>query len=131
MILPAVSVACIDHDCGLEAVFDEHFAGLCDVSFVVVRSTFAAAQDDVAVGISGGGDGGGAAVHAHAEECLWLGCGFDRVDGGFEISESSVLKSEWHGEAAGHLAVGLGFGGARADGRPADEVCDVLRGDRV
>jgi cobaltochelatase CobN len=27
--------------------------------------------------------------------------------------------------------VGLGFGGARADGRPTDQVLQVLRGDRV
>jgi hypothetical protein len=43
----------------------------------------------------------------------------------------AVLEAEGHREAGGHLPVGLGFGGAGADGTPADEVGDVLRRDGI
>ena len=42
-----------------------------------------------------------------------------------------VLESGGHGEAAGHFAMDLALGRARADCGPAQQVGDVLRGDRV
>ena len=85
----------------------------------------------MAVGIAAGDDGGGRSVHADAQESLGLGGGPDGVDGGLEVAIGAVLESEGHRKARGHLPVGLRFGGAGADGAPADEVGDVLRSDRV
>ena len=43
----------------------------------------------------------------------------------------SVLEADRHGKSAGHLAMGLAFGRARADRGPGDQVGDVLRHDGV
>ena len=53
------------------------------------------------------------------------------VGGGLDGAVGGVLEAHRHGQAAGQLAVHLGFGVARADGAPADRVADVLRGDGV
>ena len=57
--------------------------------------------------------------------------GEDGVDGDLHIARGGVLESDRTGEAGDELAVDLAFGGARADGSPADEVGDVLRRDHV
>ena len=43
-------------------MFEEHFTSDRDTLAVVIRPAFSAAENQMAVGISGGGDGGGAAV---------------------------------------------------------------------
>src|SRR5690606_2278761 len=88
-------------------------------------------QDDVAVGVAAGDDGGGLALDVDAEESLGLRGGLDGVDGDGESAVGAVFEAERHGQAGGHLPVGLRFGGAGADRRPADEVGDVLRRDRI
>ena len=50
----------------------------------------------------------------------------DGVHGGRQITVRGVLEAHGRGQAAGHLPVGLGFGGPGPDGRPTDEVADVL-----
>jgi hypothetical protein len=47
------------------------------------------------------------------------------------MAVGAVLEAERHGKARGHLPVRLRLRGARTDGRPADEVGDVLRRDGV
>ena len=57
--------------------------------------------------------------------------GLHRVDGGLAIAVRAVLESHRHRKPAGHLAVRLAFGRARADGRPTHQIGDVLRHDRI
>ena len=53
-----------------------------------------------------------------------VGCRLDRTVGG-------VLEADWHRHARRELAMHLAFGVASADRTPANQVADVLRGDRV
>jgi len=66
-----------------------------------------------------------------AEETVGTAGGSHGVDRRLDASVGAVLETDGHREAARHLAVGLRLGGARADGRPADQVGDVLGHDRV
>lgn len=55
----------------------------------------------------------------------------DGVEGNFQPPVGAVFEAHGHGEAAGHFPVGLAFDGSGADGRPAHQVCGVLRGHRI
>ena len=126
-----VVVRAVDQDGFGEPGFGEELLGLGDVRGRVVRAGGAAAENDVAIGIAAGDDGGGGAVEIDTEKSLGLGGGLDGVDGGGDGTVGAVLETERHRQTRGHLAVGLRFGGAGADGGPADEVGNVLRGDGV
>lgn len=127
----AVVVAAVDHDGGLEVVGFEFFFDGLDGFGVVVGFVDAAAEDDVAVGVAVGDDIGSAAFVVDAHEGLRVLSGEDGVDGGFDRAVGCIFKAEWHGEAGGELAMGLGLGGAGADGGPANEVSYILRSDGV
>jgi len=131
VVLAAVGVGGIDHEVGGDAGILEDGHGMGDAGGVVVGSAGSAAEDDVAVWVAGGGDGGGDALVGDAEEGLWFGGCADGVDGGDDITADGVFEADGHGEAGGHLAVGLAFAGAGPDGGPGDEVGDVLGGDGV
>ena len=131
VVFAAVGVGGIDHDVGREAGLLKDSHGGSDAFVVVVRSVRSAAEDDVAVGVSGGGDGGGDALFGDAEEGLWFGGGADGVDGRDEVPADGVFESDRHGEAGGHLAVSLALAGAGSDGGPGNEVGDVLWSDGI
>ena len=57
--------------------------------------------------------------------------GTHRVDRDLQAAVGAVLQTDGHGQAAGHFAVRLRFRRARANGRPGDEVGDVLRHDGI
>ena len=126
-----VVVRAVDQDGFGEPGFGEELLGLGDVRGRVVGTGGAAAENDVTIGIAAGDDGGGGAVEIDAEKSLGLGGGLDGVDGGGDGTIGAVFETERHRQTRGHLAVGLRFGGAGADGGPADEVGDVLRGDGI
>ena len=90
-----------------------------------------AAQHDVRVGVARRGEDGGEAVLGDAEEVVLAERGGDAVHAGVERAVGAVLEADGRREAGGDLAVRLRLGGAGADGGPADEVADVLRGERV
>jgi len=98
---------------------------------VVVGPPATTAQDEVAEAVAAGAHDRGAAVPVDAEEAVRVGRRLDRVDGDLEAAVGAVLEADGRGQAARHLAVGLRFGRARADGVPADEVAEVLGGHRV
>ena len=54
-----------------------------------------------------------------------------RINGSPQVAVGAVLEADRHGEAGGHLPVGLGFGGTGTDGRPGEELRQVLRADGV
>ena len=53
------------------------------------------------------------------------------VGGRFDGAVGGVLETDRHGHAGSEFAVHLAFGVARANRTPADQIADVLRGDRV
>ncbi|MEN9635858.1 MAG: hypothetical protein RL077_4262 [Verrucomicrobiota bacterium] len=85
----------------------------------------------MAVAIAAGHDGGGVPIEVDAEKGLGLRGRLDGVDRGVEGAVGAVLETEGHGETARHLAVSLGFRGAGADGTPAHQIRDILRGDGI
>ena len=54
-----------------------------------------------------------------------------RVGGHLDVAVGAVLETGRAGYAGGELAVDLALRRARSDGRPADEIADVLRGDGI
>ena len=65
----------------------------------------------------------------HRQEMMRVTGSADRIDGDADIAVGAILEADWRGEAGGELAMDLAFGGAGADGGPAHQVGDVLRGD--
>ena len=57
--------------------------------------------------------------------------GFQGVDGDGEGPVRGVLDADGRSQSRGQLAVGLGLGGARADGGPGDEILEVAGRHRV
>jgi hypothetical protein len=88
-------------------------------------------QDDVAVRVAAGDDGGGLAIQIDAEKSLGLGGGLDGIDCRREGAVGAILEAQGHGEAGGHLPMGLRFGRAGADRGPADQIRNVLRSHRI
>ena len=58
-------------------------------------------------------------------------CRAQGIDGDANIAIGAVFKANRHGQARGQFAVNLTFGGAGADGTPADEVADELWRNRI
>ena len=131
VVLARVGVAEVNHDARGKAGFFHFGGGLGNALGGVVDGAPAAAQDHVAVGISGGHEDGRLAVLGVPEEGVRMGGGEDGVDGDLHAAGGAVFESHRAGDAADELAVDLAFGGARADGSPGDEPGDVLRGDHV
>ena len=115
LFFPAVGVGGIDHDGGLLTVLEEGIAGDFDGIAVKVGSLVAAPEDEVAVGITGGGDGGSDTLVGNSEEGLGTRGGLNGVDGGDDIARGCIFESYGHGKAGGHLAVRLAFAGAGSD----------------
>jgi hypothetical protein len=80
--LGGIVVRAVDQDGLRQARLGEQLLGLRDVGRRIIRTGRAAAEDDVAVGIAAGDDGGGGAVEVDAEEGLGLRGGLDGVDRG-------------------------------------------------
>src|SRR5690606_8846263 len=91
----------------------------------------AAAQDDVAVGVARGLDGGGTALAVGPEERVLARGGDAAVDGDLHVAVGGVLEADRHRQARGELAVHLRLRVARADRAPGDGVGDVLRAGRL
>ena len=68
---------------------------------------------------------------AYGEKVVPARGGLHGVDGDFHVAVSAVFEADGRRKAAGQLAVHLAFGGARANGAPADEIANVLRRNHV
>lgn len=53
------------------------------------------------------------------------------VDGDLEAAVGTVLEADGTGQTRSEFAMALAFGGACADGAPADQVGNVLRADEI
>lgn len=130
-LLGGVVVGAVNKDGFVEPGLFELGLGVGDVRRVEIGSSRSAPQDDVAGGITSRDHGRGRAIEIDSEESLGLSGGLNRVECGFEGAVGAVLETERHGQAGGHLTMGLRFRGARADGGPADKIGDVLGRDRI
>ena len=130
-VLVGVGVAAIDHDVRAYAGFGQFLLTNGNTHRVVVRFAVTTAQHYVAVGIAFGGDDGHATFLVDAKETVRAGDRLQGVDRHRQAAIGAILEAYRRRQAGGHFAVGLRFGGSRADGRPADQVLQVLRGDRV
>ena len=131
VVLKTVGVAAIDHDAWLQPGGLKLSRGGSDGFGGVVDQLASAAQDDVALGVAPGDEDGGLSVLGVAEEGVRLQGGEDGVDGDLDVAGGGVFEYDRTGDAADELAMDLALCGARADGAPADQAGDVLRGDHV
>ncbi|MNZ39686.1 hypothetical protein D3C78_571840 [compost metagenome] len=83
------------------------------------------------VGVAFGGDDGHAAFLVDTEEAVRAGDRLQGIDCHGQAAIGAVLEADGRRQARSHFAVGLRFGSTRTDGRPADQVLQVLRRDRV
>ena len=65
------------------------------------------------------------------QEMVRPSSGLHGVDRHGRPTIGAVLEANGHRQARGHLTVGLALGGAGTNGRPADQISDVLRNDRI
>ena len=91
----------------------------------------AAAENDVAVVISLGGDNCGMAELGYGEEGVAVAGSLDRVKRNLYGAVSAVLESDRAAQSRGELAVDLRLGGSCSDGAPADEVRNILRSNKI
>ncbi len=85
----------------------------------------------MAVGVAHGPDDRSLAIRVDADKMVRGAGGCHGIDGDMETAFGAVLKTNRHGDPAGHFSMCLAFGRPGADGRPADEIGNVLRADRI
>lgn len=117
----AVAVAAIHHQAVAEPLPRQAFGGILHVALVIIGAG-AATQYDVACGIAFALDHHNAALAARRCEQMGGFTGLNGIDGDPDIAVCAVLEADRTGQRRGQLTVHLGFGGAGADGSPADEV---------
>ena len=127
----AVRVRAVDHQVGRQLGFGQRLFGDGDRDRIVVRAAVAAAQHHVAVRVAARAYDGDIAFGVDAQEGVRVRRRQDRVHRNADVAIGAVLEADWRRQAGRHFAVRLRFGGARADGRPGDQVAQVLRRDRV
>src|SRR5690606_34486793 len=130
-VLVGVGVAAVDHDVRLDAGLFQLALAQGNADRIVVGLAVAAAQHHVAIAVAAGGDQRNLAFMVDAHEAMRAGGGLQGIDGHAEVAVGAVLEADRAGQARGQFTVGLGFGGARADGGPGNQVLQVLRRDRV
>ena len=131
MLFLAVAVAAVDHDARRQLRLGEGFARLRDVRRAKVGARVGATQDHMALVVAGGFDDRREALLRDREESVRARRRLDRVDGDADGAVGAVLEADRHAQAACELAVHLRLGRACTDRAPRDEVCRVLRADRV
>ena len=70
-------------------------------------------------------------VFVHRQKVVTTGSSLDRVGRDLDVAIRPVLEANGGRQARGQLAVHLAFGGACADGAPADQVANVLGRDHI
>src|SRR6185503_8749036 len=90
-----------------------------------------AAQDQVAMAISGRADDARPSRLIHTEKTVRQRGRLDRIDRHLEPAVRAVLETDRRGKTARHLAVRLRLGRARPDRVPRNQLRKILRADRV
>jgi len=129
-ILARVGVAAVHHQLRPQPRLLELLLAERDVHRVIIR-LLAAAQHHVPALIAASADDRALAILINTEEAVRVGRGVQRVNGKIQAAVGAVLETDGRGQAARHLAMGLRLRGTRANRRPANQVSDVLRRNRV
>ena len=124
-------MAAIDHDIAGNAGFFQRLLTQADMYRIVIGPATTAAQDDMPVAITAGGEYRNLPLAVDAEETVRLGDRVEGVGGDCEAAIGAIFEAHRRGQAAGHLPVGLRFSRAGTNGAPADQVLQVLGRDRV
>src|SRR5699024_1335871 len=128
-LLVGVGMAAVHHDVGRYPGSIQLRLAAGDVFRRVVGPAAAAPQDHVGVLVAPGVDDRDPPLVVDAQEAVGAPGGGHGVDGHAQAAVGAVLEAHGTGQPAGHFPVGLGFGGASADGRPGDAVLQVLGRD--
>lgn len=131
VIFLGVVMGAIDHDGTSDVFAGDRRLSFGDLFRLVVCFSASAAEHDMAVRIPHGLDDGGLAVGIDTDKMVRSARRNHGVHRDLQATFSPVLEADRHGDAACHLAMGLAFGRARADGGPTDKIGHVLRTDRV
>ena len=126
-----VGVAAVDHDVRADFRLVQCLLAERNADRIIVRLAVATAQYHVAVGVTLGGHDRHAAFLVDTQEAMRAGNRLQGVDRNGQAAIGAVFEAYRRRQARGHFAVGLRLGGASANGRPADQVLQVLRGDRI
>src|SRR5215510_2414707 len=121
----------VDHDGADNSLACDNGLGACHMFGLIIGSTAAAPQYDVAIRIPHGLDDGGEPVGVDSQKMMRLLCGDHGIPGYLKIAFCTVLEADRHGKSAGHFPVRLAFSGAASDRDPAPEISDVLGRNRV
>ena len=127
ILLQTVGMTEIDHDVWRQARAFQRIRHMLHTHRVIVGPVVAAAQDDVTIGIAGGGKNGGMSSLGQRQEMMGSVCGMDGVDGDLHAPIGGILETDRTGQSGSQLPVYLAFGGPRTDGPPGNQVRDVLR----
>jgi hypothetical protein len=121
----------IHHQRDVQSRLAQFFSGCRGVLGSVIGAVPAAAQDNMAVGVAGGLDDAGHPLLVNSQKTVRSTSRTHGVNGRLDAAVRTVLKTDGHRQSTGHLPVRLRLSRAGANGRPADQVGDVLRDDGV
>ncbi len=102
-----------------------------DIISIKVGTTGSTTENDEAVRVAGSLGDGGEALLGDTHEVVLSSCGSNGINSNSQRTISSVLETDWEGEARGQLAVELGLGGTGTDGTERDHVCEELWRDGI
>ena len=100
-------------------------------SGIVVRTMRGTTQHQMAVGIALGLRGNHTTIQIDGEEMMLESGRETRIGRRLDGTIRSVLETDRHGHAGRQLAVHLAFRITRADRAPADQIANILRGNRI
>ena len=126
-VLATVGVAAIDHQARGYAVFLQSGAGIGDMGLAVVGAAVPTAQHQVSVGVAWCQDDCRMALFIHAEVPMAVSGAAHGIARNRHAAVGAIFETHWQVQPAGHFPVNLRFGGACANGRPAQQVVEVAR----
>ena len=100
-------------------------------SGIVVRTMRGTTQHQMAVGIALGLRGNHTTIQIDGEEMMLESGRETRIGRRLDGTIRSVLETDRHGHAGRQLAVHLAFRITRANSAPADQIANILRGNRI
>ena len=131
IVLVGIAMAAIHHHPRRQAGFGQLSSGFLHRLRVVIGAALTTPQNQVAIGVARGGHDRRLTLPIDAEKMVGPRRRLHCIDGGDGTAISAIFEADRHRQTRGHLPVGLAFGGAGTDGRPADQISDVLGHHRI
>ncbi len=131
IVAAAVGMAAVDHHPAGQIGRLQRGHGCFHAGGIEIRPRVAAPQDEVAIGIAGRGDHHGPAVERDGRKAVRLRRHHDGVHRRLQLAAGRILEPQRGRQRRGHLPMQRAFGGARADGAPAQQLGVVLRRNQI